>query len=84
MKRRSQEGGLLDLVPDIGRLERQSKAEAQARKLKEIEDMEYPQAVPLVVNPNNANPIPLREHVQAAGNQPRAPPLAHGAAQADI
>ncbi|VVB02556.1 unnamed protein product [Arabis nemorensis] len=63
MKRRSQEGGLLDLVPDIGRLERQSKAEAQARKLKEREDMEHPQVVPPVVNLNNANPFPLREHV---------------------
>ncbi|VVA93763.1 unnamed protein product [Arabis nemorensis] len=46
--------------------------------------MEHPQVVPSVVNPNYQNPVPQREQVQAAGQQPRKPPLAQGAAQAEF
>ncbi|VVB11205.1 unnamed protein product [Arabis nemorensis] len=46
--------------------------------------MEHPQVVLPVVNPNNPNPISQRDQVQAAGQQPRAPPLAQGAAQTEL
>ncbi|VVB05126.1 unnamed protein product [Arabis nemorensis] len=43
---------------NIGRLEIQTKTQAQAKRFHEVETMEHPQVVPPVVNPNNDNPIP--------------------------